>query len=82
MAKSKCVRNEILADLIRGSAQDVIDMADQIAAVANEGLTDFDIWLRFPNDGIPSIEISSSMASKNCYEQIKRYYNEYGDRNV
>lgn len=79
---TKCVRNEILADLIRGSAQDVIDMADQIAAVANEGLTDFDIWLRFPEDSVPTIEISSSMGSKNCYEQIKRYYNEYGDKNV
>ena len=79
---AKRVRNEILADLIRGSAQDVIDMADQIAAVANEGLIDFDIWLRFPEDGVPTIEISSSTTSKNCYEQIKRYFDKQGDRNV
>lgn len=79
---AKYVRNEILADLIRGSAQDVIDMADQIAGVASEYSDDFDIWLRFPNDGLPTIEISSSMGSKNCYEQIKRYYNKHGDKNV
>lgn len=79
---AKCVRNEMLADLIRGSAKDLIDMADQIAAVTNDGLTDFDIWLRFPNDGLPTIETSSSMISKNCYEQIKRYYDKQGDRNV
>lgn len=72
---AKCVRNEILADLIRGSAQDVIDMADQIAAVANEYLNDFDIWLRFPEDGEPTIEISSSTMSKRCHERISEHYN-------
>ena len=72
---AKRVRNEILTDLIRGSAQDVIDMADQIAAVANEGLIDFDIWLRFPEDGIPTIEISSSTMSKRCHERISEHYN-------
>lgn len=33
-----------------------------------EGMTDFDIWLRFPLDSLPTIEVQRSLASKECFD--------------
>lgn len=34
------------------------------------GMYGMDIWLRFPEDGLPMIEVSRSIASKECFDAI------------
>jgi len=35
-----------------------------------EGMQGIDIWLMFPDDELPSIEVSRSIASKECFDVI------------
>ena len=35
-----------------------------------EGMTDFDIWLSFPPNELPTIEVQRSLASKECFDVL------------
>ena len=53
-----------LIEMVKAAGQDVIDRAEDL--VGNGDLIcDFDIWLRFPQNGVPTIELTRSYLSKN-----------------
>lgn len=54
-----------LVELVKASGQEVIDRAEDLVG-EGDALSDFDIWLRFPPDSIPTIEVSKSYCSKNA----------------
>lgn len=54
-----------LVELVKASGQEVIDRAEDLVG-EGDALSEFDIWLRFPSDSIPTIEISKSYCSKNA----------------
>jgi len=53
--------------LVKAIGQEVIDRAEDLVG-DTEGVTDFDIWLRFPPDSLPTIEVQRSLASKECFD--------------
>ena len=54
-----------LVELVKVSGQEVIDRAEDLVG-EGDALSEFDIWLRFPSDSIPTIEVSKSYCSKNA----------------
>lgn len=64
-----------LIEMVKAAGQDVIDRAEDL--VGNGDLIcDFDIWLRFPQNGIPTIELTRSYLSKNSIDIITKGGNE------
>ena len=64
-----------LIDMVKAAGQDVIDRAEDL--VGNGDLIcDFDIWLRFPQDGVPTIGLTRSYLSKNYINIITKGGNE------
>ena len=64
-----------LIDMVKAAGQDVIDRAEDL--VGNGDLIcDFDIWLRFPQNGVPTIELTRSYLSKNSIDIITKGGNE------
>ena len=64
-----------LIDMVKAAGQDVIDRAEDL--VGNGDLIcDFDIWLRFPQNGVPTIELTRSYLSKNSINIITKGGNE------
>lgn len=64
-----------LIELVKAAGQDVIDRAEDL--VGNGDLIcDFDIWLRFPKNGVPTIELTRSYLSKNSINIITKGGNE------
>lgn len=64
-----------LIEMVKAAGQDVIDRAEDL--VGNGDLIcDFDIWLRFPQNGIPTIELTRSYLSKNSINIITKGGNE------
>lgn len=60
-----------LIELVKAAGQDVIDRAEDL--VGNGDLIcDFDIWLRFPQNGVPTIELTRSYLSKNSINIITK----------
>lgn len=60
-----------LIELVKAAGQDVIDRAEDL--VGNGDLVcDFDIWLRFPQNGVPTIELTRSYLSKNSINIITK----------
>lgn len=60
-----------LIDMVKAAGQDVIDRAEDL--VGNGDLIcDFDIWLRFPQNGVPTIELTRSYLSKNSINIITK----------
>lgn len=60
-----------LIEMVKAAGQDVIDRAEDL--VGNGDLIcDFDIWLRFPQNGIPTIELTRSYLSKNSIDIITK----------
>lgn len=59
-----------LIELVKASGQEVIDRAEDL--VGNGDLiTDFDIWLRFPQDSnCPTIEVTREHISKKAIDVI------------
>lgn len=58
---------EKLIKLVKASGQEVIDRAEDL--VGDGGLiTDIDIWLRFPSNEYPTLEVTRSHASKRAYD--------------
>ena len=54
-----------LVELVKASGQEVIDRAEDLVG-EGDALSEFDIWLRFPSDSIPTIEVSKSYCSKHA----------------
>lgn len=64
-----------LIEMVKAAGQDVIDRAEDL--VGNGDLIcDFDIWLRFPQNGVPTIELTRSYLSKNCINIVTQGGNE------
>ena len=64
-----------LIDMVKAAGQDVIERA--VDLVGNGDLIcEFDIWLRFPQDGVPTIELTRSYLSKNYINIITKGGNE------
>lgn len=60
-----------LIEMVKAAGQDVIDRAEDL--VGNGDLIcDFDIWLRFPQNGVPTIELTRSYLSKNSIDIITK----------
>lgn len=59
-----------LIELIKASGQEVIDRAEDLVG-NGELITDFDIWLRFPQGGeYPTIEVTREHISKKVIDVI------------
>lgn len=53
-----------LIELVKASGQEVIDRAEDLVG-HGDLITNFDIWLRFPQDGdCPTIEVTREHVSK------------------
>ena len=69
---------ELLVEMVKACGQEVIDRAEDL--VGNEdGITSFDIWLRFPIDGrmmdaCPSIEVQREHYSKKAFDALMEEY--------
>ena len=64
-----------LIEMVKAAGQDVIDRAEDL--VGNGDLIcDFDIWLRFPQNGVPTIELTRSYLSKHSIDIITKGGNE------
>lgn len=64
---------EKLIELVKAVGQEVIDRAEDLVG-EGDLITDFDIWLRFPQGEfmeLPTIEVARSHLSKNTYKVIK-----------
>lgn len=63
--------NERLIEQVKALGQEVIDRAEDL--VGSGGLiTDFDIWLRFPIDDFPTIEVTRSHASRRYFDILNK----------
>lgn len=67
---------ELLVEMVKASGQEVIDRAEDLVG-DGEMLSDFDIWLRFPIDGlmfdgIPTIQVSKEYVSKNGFDVMDK----------
>ena len=71
---SEKYRQKLIA-LVKAAGQDVIDRAEDLAG-NGDLICDFDIWLRFPQNGIPTIELTRSYLSKNSINIITKGGNE------
>lgn len=62
-------RREELIKLVKASGQEVIDRAEDLVG-DGDTITDFDIWLRFPSTGCPTVEVARSHVSKNAFNVL------------
>lgn len=68
MMNSEKFRKQLIK-LVKASGQEIIDRAEDL--VGNGDLiSDFNIWIRFPMDGHPTIEVSRSYCSKRCFDVL------------
>lgn len=61
---------EELVEMVKAAGQDLIDRADDLVGTA-ELITDFDIWLRFPQvDQLepPTIKVQKSVVARNAFD--------------
>lgn len=64
-----------LIEMVKAAGQDVINRAEDL--VGNGDLIcDFDIRLRFPQNGLPTIELTRTYFSKDCINIITKGGNE------
>ena len=71
MPSEKRPYNERLIEQVKALGQEVIDRAEDL--VGSEGLiTDFDIWLRFPKDGFPTIEVTRAHMSRRYFDILNK----------
>ena len=74
MLNDKRPYNEILIEQVKALGQDIIDRAEDLVG-SGDLITDFDIWLRFPKDGFPTIEITRSHASRRYLDILNKKEN-------
>ncbi len=58
-----------MVKLVKAIGWEVTERAEDLVG-DTEGMWDMDIWLRFPDDGLPRIEVSRSIASKECFDVL------------
>lgn len=69
MLIKKGTYNEVLVEQVKALGQEVIDRAEEL--VSNGDLiSEFDIWLRFPHDMLPTIEVTRSHLSRRYLDVI------------
>ena len=56
-----------LIALVKASGQEVIDRAEDLVG-EGDLLIDISIWLRFPQDGVPTVEVTREYASENSFK--------------
>ena len=71
MPSEKRTYNEILIEQVKALGQDVIDRAEDLVG-SEDLIAGFDIWLRFPQDGFPTIEVTRSHASRRCFDILNK----------
>lgn len=64
---------EKLIKLVKASGQEVIDRAEDLVG-DGDLIIDIDIWLRFPSDECPTIEVTRSHASKRAFDVLVEQY--------
>lgn len=66
-----CTKNrDRFVNLVKAAGQEVIDRAEDLVGEDFNFLTDFDIWLRFPENGIPEIEVTRSHAARRAFDVL------------
>lgn len=64
--------NERLVEQVKALGQEVIDRAEDLVG-DGDLITDFDIWLRIPQDrSLPTIEVIRSHASHRCFDILNK----------
>lgn len=63
--------SNLLIKQVKAAGQEIIDRAEDFVGNAKL-LTDFNIWISFSTDSVPSIEITREYISKNCIDVISR----------
>lgn len=63
--------NERLIEQVKALGQDVIDRAEDLVG-SGDLITDFDIWLRFPLDSFPTIEVTRSHVSRRYLDILNK----------
>lgn len=58
-----------LVEMVKAAGQEVIDRASDLVG-EGDLITDFDIWLRFPQDGVPTVEVTRSHISKRAHNVL------------
>lgn len=71
MPSEKRPYNERLIEQVKALGQEVIDRAEDLVGNADL-ITDFDIWLRFPIDDFPTIEVTRSHASRRYFDILNK----------
>ena len=56
-------------ELVKAMGREVERRAEDLVG-DTEGMYDMDIWLRFPEGELPRIEVSRSIASKECFDVL------------
>ena len=56
-----------MIELVKAAGREVALRAEDLVG-DTDGMWDMDIWLRFPEDGLPRIDVSRSLASKECFD--------------
>lgn len=56
-----------MVELVKAAGREVVLRAEDLVG-DTDGMWDMDIWLQFPEDGLPRIEVSRSLASKECFD--------------
>ena len=63
---------DTLIKMVKATGQELIDRAEELVGHP-ELITDFDIWLQFPQglDDVPKIEVSTSVVSRKAFDVIR-----------
>ena len=56
-----------MVELVKAAGREVILRAEDLVG-DTDGMWDMDIWLQFPEDDLPRIDVSRSLASKECFD--------------
>lgn len=62
--------------LVKAAGQEVIDRAEDLIGEDFNFLEDFDIWLRFPDDRVPQIEVTRSHTVRRSFDVLLEDKNE------
>ena len=62
---------ERLIEQVKALGQEVIDRAEDLIG-DGDLIADFDIWLRFPQDAYPTIEVNRSHASRRYLDILNK----------
>lgn len=63
------ITRELMVELVKAAAREVESRAEDLVG-NGEGMSDLDIWLTFPLDGLPSIRVTREHKSKECFSVL------------